>query len=108
MIPLDLSGKVAFVPGAGDTESFAWSIAKGLQAAGARVVLACHPRVVGIVESFLTREQDAESRKLPYGGGEFKPEKVLACDAGYDTMADVPEAVRTDRRYAKFADYSIQ
>jgi enoyl-[acyl-carrier protein] reductase I len=108
MIPLDLSGKVALVTGVGDNESFAWFIAKALQAAGARIVLACHPRVVGIVESFLTREQDAESRQLPYGGGELKPERVLPCDAAYDTMADVPEAVRTDRRYAKFADYSIQ
>ena len=29
-------------------------------------------------------------------------------EAAYDTMADVPEAVRTDRRYAKFPEYSIQ
>jgi enoyl-[acyl-carrier protein] reductase I len=71
-------------------------------------VLACHPRVVGIVESFLTRDADRESRELPYGRGELKVEKILACDASYDTMADVPDEVRTDRRYAKFADYSIQ
>ncbi|HEX4589073.1 MAG TPA: SDR family oxidoreductase, partial [Gemmataceae bacterium] len=81
---------------------------KALQAAGAKIVLACHPRMVGIVESILSRPQDAESRQLPYGGGEFKPEKILACDASYDTMADVPENVRTDRRYAKFPDFSIQ
>jgi enoyl-[acyl-carrier protein] reductase I len=107
MIPIDLSGKVALVTGVGDNESFAWFISKTLQAAGARVVLACHPRVVSIVESFLTRDLDRESRELP-GGGEFKPEKVYACDALYDTMADVPESVRTDRRYSKFAEYSIQ
>jgi enoyl-[acyl-carrier protein] reductase I len=108
MIPIDLSGKVALVTGVGDNESFAWFIAKALNAAGAKIVLACHPRMVGIVESILGRAQDAESRQLPYGGGELKVEKILACDASYDTMADVPEAVRTDRRYAKFADYSIQ
>jgi enoyl-[acyl-carrier protein] reductase I len=108
MIPIDLSGKVALVTGVGDNESFAWFIAKALNAAGAKIVLACHPRMVGIVESILGRAQDAESRQLPYGGGELKVEKVLACDASYDTMADVPEAVRTDRRYAKFSDYSIQ
>jgi enoyl-[acyl-carrier protein] reductase I len=108
MIPIDFSGKVALVTGVGDNESFAWFIAKTLQAAGAKIVLACHPRMVGIVESFLSRPQDAESRQLPYGGGEFKPEKVLPCDVSYDTMADVPENVRTDRRYAKFADFSIQ
>ena len=37
MIPLDLSGKVALVTGVGDNESFAWFIAKALQAAGARL-----------------------------------------------------------------------
>src|SRR5438477_1227081 len=108
MIPIDLSGKVALVTGVGDNESFAWFIAKALNAAGARIVLASHPRMVGIVESILGRTQDAESRKLPYGGGELKVEKILPCDASYDTMADVPEAVRNDRRYAKFPEYSIQ
>lgn len=108
MIPVDFSGKVALVTGVGDNESFAWFIAKALNAAGAKIVLACHPRMVGIVESFLTREQDKESRILPYGAGELKVEKILACDAEYDTMAEVPDAVKGDRRYAKFADFTIQ
>jgi enoyl-[acyl-carrier protein] reductase I len=107
MIPIDLSGKVALVTGVGDNESFAWFIAKSLNAAGAKIVLACHPRMVGIVESILSREQDRESRLLP-GGGELKVDRVLPCDAAYDTMADVPDAVKNDRRYAKFAEYSIQ
>src|SRR5436309_10347976 len=107
MIPLDLSGKVALVTGVGDNESFAWFIAKGLKAAGAKIVLACHPRMVGIVESILSREQDRESRLLP-DGSELTVEKVFACDAAYDTMADVPEAIKNDRRYAKFPDFSIQ
>jgi enoyl-[acyl-carrier protein] reductase I len=107
MIPIDFTNKVALVTGVGDNESFAWFISKALKAAGAKVVLACHPRVVGIVESFLTRDADKESRLLP-GGGELTVEKILACDAAYDTMADVPDDVKTDRRYAKFADFSIQ
>lgn len=107
MISIDLNGKVALVTGVGDNESFAWFISKTLCAAGAKIILACHPRMVGIVDSILTRDQDAESRKLP-GGGELKVAKVLPCDAEYDTMADVPEAIRTDRRYAKFSEYSIQ
>jgi enoyl-[acyl-carrier protein] reductase I len=108
MIPVDLSGKIALVTGVGDNESFAWFISKALKAAGAKIVLACHPRMMTIVESFLTRAQDAESRQLPYGGGELKVEKIYPCDASYDTMADVPESVRSDRRYARFPDYSIQ
>ncbi len=108
MIPIDLSGKVALVTGVGDNESFAWFISKGLRAAGAKVVLAVHPRMHGIVESILTRDADRESRLLP-DGSEFKPEKVLPCDVSYDTMADVPDEVKADRRIGgKFAEFSIQ
>src|SRR5260370_31517673 len=109
MIPINFDGKIALVSGVGDNESFAWFISKALQAAGAKIVLACAPRMVGIVESILTRPQDAESRVLPYGGGEFKPAKVLHCDMSYDTMADVklhqlPES--TPRHHAQLTcDY---
>ena len=107
MIPIDFTNKVALVSGVGDNESFAWFISKALKAAGAKVVLACHPRVVGIVESFLTRETDKESRLLS-NGGELKVEKVFACDASFDTMDDVPGEIKADRRYAKFPDFSIK
>jgi enoyl-[acyl-carrier protein] reductase I len=107
MTAIDLSGKIALVSGVGDNESFAWFISKSLQAAGAKVVLACHPRVTGIVETILTRDADRESRLLP-DGSEFKPVKVLPCDASYDTMDDVPPEVKGDRRYAKYPEYSIQ
>ncbi len=113
MIPLDLSGKVALVTGVGDNESFAWFIAKALQAAGARLVFAVHPRMVRIVEGFLSGDapQDIEARQLPFGAGSLQVERLLPCDVSYDTMADVPEATRTDRRYKRveeqFGDYSI-
>ena len=108
MIPIDFSGKVALVTGVGDNESFAWFISKALKAAGAKVVLACHPRMVGIVESFLTREMDAESRKLPYGGGELKVEKIYPMYARFDTMADVDDATKNDKRWNKFPFYAVK
>ena len=108
MIPVDLSGKIALVSGVGDNESFAWFISKALQAAGAKIVLASHPRMVGIVESFLTREQDAPSRQLPFGAGELKIEKVLPMDARFDTMADVDAETRADKRFNKHGDFSIE
>ena len=109
MIPIDLSGRVALVSGVGDNQSFAWYISKTLQAAGAKTVLACHPRVVGIVEGLLrsTQADDMEARKMP-DGSDFQPAKIFPCDASYDTMADVPPEVKNDRRYAKYPEYSIQ
>jgi enoyl-[acyl-carrier protein] reductase I len=108
MIPLDLSGKVALVTGVGDNVGFAWHIAKALQAAGARLAFAVHPRLMGIVQSILEREADADSRVLPFGAGNIKVDKMLPCDVSFDTMADVDEKTRNDRRYQKHGDYSIQ
>src|SRR5579864_8809968 len=98
MIPIDLSGKVALVTGVGDNDSFAWFIAKSLQAAGARLVFAVHPRMIRIVEGFLNGDapDDVASRRLPHGAGSLTVEKVLPCDVSYDVMADVPEATRSD------------
>ena len=109
MISIDLSGKVALVTGVGDNDSFAWYIGKALQHAGAKVVLACHPRLLTIVERLLesTTADDGPKKKLP-DGSDFAPAKIFPCDVGYDTMADVPEEVRTDRRFARYPEYSIQ
>src|SRR5262249_49673232 len=108
MIPLDLGGKLALVSGVGDNVGFAWYIAKALQAAGARLVFACHPRLMGIVENILARDADADTRVLPFGAGTLKVEKVIPCDVSFDTMDTVDEKTRSDRRYQKHGDYSIQ
>jgi enoyl-[acyl-carrier protein] reductase I len=107
MIPLDLNGKVALVTGVTDDLSFAWHIAKTLQAAGARLLLAVHPRVKTIVEGFLTREQDAESRVLPFGAGSLQVEKVIACDVSFDTMDEVDEKTKNDHRWTRHGDFTI-
>jgi enoyl-[acyl-carrier protein] reductase I len=108
MIPLDLSGKVALVTGVGDNVGFAWYIAKALQAAGARLIFAVHPRLMGIVENILERDADADTRVLPFNAGMLKVEKVLPCDVSFDTMDDVDEKTRNDKRFQKHGNYSIQ
>jgi enoyl-[acyl-carrier protein] reductase I len=113
MIPLDLGGKFALITGVGDNKSFAWFIAKAFQAAGARLVFAVHPRMIRIVEGFLSGDapDDIESRRLPFGAGSLQVAKLLACDVGFDSMDDVPVAIRTDRRYQRveqqYGDYTI-
>jgi enoyl-[acyl-carrier protein] reductase I len=108
MIPLNLSGKLAVVAGVGDDRGFAWYIAKTLNAAGARLVFSTHPRLVNVVENILERDLDAESRVLPFGTGNLKVDKVIPCDVSYDTLEDVDEKTRNDRRFNKHGDFSIQ
>src|SRR5437016_2519476 len=108
MIPLDLSGKLAVIGGVGDDRGFAWHIAKALNAAGAKLIFATHPRLVNVVGNILERDLDKESRMLPFGAGELKVEKVIPCDVSYDTMADVDEKTLNDKRFAKHGDYSIE
>jgi len=107
MMRVDLSGKVALVTGVGDNVGFAWHIAKALQAAGARLIFACHPRLVGIVESIMERDADADSRILPFGAGSLQVDKIFACDVSFDTMNDVDAKTREDKRFAKHGDFSI-
>ncbi|MGL4555308.1 MAG: SDR family oxidoreductase [Gemmataceae bacterium] len=113
MIPIDLTGKVALVTGVGDDKSFAWFISKTLQAAGAKLIWAVHPRMQRIVEGFLsgTGPDDVKSKELPLGKGALTVDRVIPCDVSYDTLADVPEAVRGDRRFKRIeeehGDYTI-
>lgn len=109
MIPIDLSGKVALITGVGDNQSFAWYIAKGLQAAGARLIFASHPRMCGIVTNLLEsdRADDKEARQLP-GGGELKPEMVVACDVRFDNIDEVDADTKNDRRFNKHGDFTIK
>ncbi len=107
MLSIDLTGKRAFLTGVADDVGFAWHIAKSLQAAGAEVYLACHPRVVGIVQRFLERDKYTESRQLPYGvEGELKPAALFGCDVEYDTAEDIPEDKKNVKGYRE-EDVSI-
>ncbi len=100
MLPIDLRGKNAFVTGVSDDVGFGWHIAKTLEAAGARVFLACHPRVLGIVQRVLTRDKNAESRHYPHGvEGEFSPAGLFGCDVEYDRGDDIPEEKRGVKGY---------
>ncbi len=81
---LNLSHKTALVTGIADNVGFGWHIAKTLQAAGAQVIVSCHPRVESILSRFLEKDKYAESRNLPFDKGVFKPMAVIPCDVGVD------------------------
>ena len=113
MIPIDLSGKVALVTGVGDNDSFAWFIAKALQAAGARLVFAVHPRMIRIVEGFLTGDapttrqpRPALRRRQPQGREGAALRRQLRHD-GRRARGDAQRSPLQARRGA-YGDYSIE
>jgi enoyl-[acyl-carrier protein] reductase I len=106
MLSIDLTGKRALVAGIADDGGFGFAIAKSLAEAGATVVAATWPPAYNIFTTLLSRGKLDESRKLTNGVLQF--EKIYPFDAIYDTMSDVPEDVRTSKRYADRGDFTIE
>jgi enoyl-[acyl-carrier protein] reductase I len=107
MLPIDLSGKRAFVAGVADDWGFGFAIAKKLAEAGASVCVGTWPPAFGIFTKMLERGKMAESLVMR-GGGVLAFERILPLDAEYDTLADAPLEVRENRRYKEHDDFSIQ
>jgi enoyl-[acyl-carrier protein] reductase I len=89
-----------------DDGGFGFAIAKALAEAGATVCVGTWPPALGIFETLLRRGKMDESRKMP-DGSMFEFEKIYPLDAAYDTMADVPEDIRTNKRYAERGDFTV-
>ena len=106
MLSIDLRGQRALVAGVADDGGFGFAIAKALVMAGATVCVGTWPPAFGIFTTMLARGKLDASLALP-GGGKMDFEKVYPFDADYDTLADVPEEVRTSRRYREHGDVSV-
>ena len=106
MLPIDLTGKRAFVAGVADDAGFGFAIAKALAQAGATVCVGTWPPALKIFMNLLERGKMDEARKLS-NGELMQFEKIYALDAAYDTLADMPEDVRTSKRYAGLGDPTI-
>jgi len=107
MLSIDLTGKRALVAGIADDGGFGFAIAKSLAEAGATVVAATWPPAYNIFTTLLSRGKIDESRKLT-NGKLLEFEKIYPFDAIYDTMADVPEDVKTSKRYTDRGDFTIE
>src|SRR5438309_11654843 len=107
MLGIDLTGKRALVAGVADDAGFGFAIAKALAEAGASVCVGTWPPALNIFETLIRRGKIDESRKLA-GGGMLEFEKIYPLDAAFDTMADVPEEIRTNKRYSERGDFSVQ
>jgi len=105
MLPIDLTGKRAFVAGIADDRGYGWAIVRALAAAGASICVGTWPPTLRIFTKSL--ERGKLDRSLP-GGGEIELERIYPLDAVYDVPEQVPESVRSDKRYADLDAFTIQ
>ena len=106
MLPIDLSGSRALVAGVADDGGFGFAIAKALAEAGATVCVATWPPALNIFLNLLERGKMDESRRMA-DGSLLQFERIYPLDAVYDTLADAPEEIRTNKRYEERGDFSI-
>jgi len=107
MLPIDLTGKRAFVAGVADDGGFGFAIAKALVEAGATVCVGTWPPALTIFLNLLERGKMDESLALA-AGGKMTFEKIYPLDAAYDTLAEAPEEIRDNKRYKERGDFSIE
>ena len=106
MLPIDLTGKRAFVAGVADDGGFGFAIAKAMAEAGATIVVGTWPPALGIFQKLLERGKMDASMQLARGG-RLEFERIYPLDAAYDTMADVPQEVRENKRYLEQGDFTV-
>lgn len=107
VLAIDLTGRRAFVAGVADDGGFGFAIAKMLAEAGASVCVGTWPPAMGIFETLLRRGKLDDSRRMS-DQKLLEFERVYPFDAAYDTLADVPEAVRENKRYSGRGDFTIE
>lgn len=106
MLSIDLTGKRALVAGVADDGGFGFAIAKALAEAGATICVGTWPPAMGIFTKLLERGKLDASLEMP-DGGKLAFEKIYALDADFDNYDDIPEDLRSSRRYRDHGDCSI-
>ncbi|KAF5188266.1 Enoyl-[acyl-carrier-protein] reductase [NADH] [Thalictrum thalictroides] len=106
-LPIDLRGKRAFIAGVADDNGYGWAIAKSLAAAGAEILVGTWVPALNIFENSLRRGKFDESRVLP-DGSLMEITKTYPLDAVYDSLEDVPEDVKTNKRYAGSSKWTVK
>lgn len=106
MLEINLKGKIAFIAGVGDDQGYGWAIAKALAEAGATILIGTWAPMMKIFTMGLQNGKFDESRRLSDGSlMEFA--KIYPLDAVFDSIADVPEEIRENKRYKELSSYTI-
>jgi len=106
MLAINLKGKKAFIAGIGDDKGYGFAIAKALAEAGAEIIIGTWTPIAKIFITSLENGKFDESLKLS-DGSIMKFSKVYPLDATFDTMEDVPQEIRENKRYKDVTEYTI-
>eukprot|EP00931_Biecheleriopsis_adriatica_P034130 TRINITY_DN1974_c0_g1_i1.p1 TRINITY_DN1974_c0_g1~~TRINITY_DN1974_c0_g1_i1.p1 ORF type:complete len:382 (-),score=73.74 TRINITY_DN1974_c0_g1_i1:54-1199(-) len=105
-LQVDLTGKVAFIAGVADTSGYGWAIARELANAGATIIVGTWPPVLKMFNMALKKKATEEARKLD-DGSLMEIAKIYPLDAMFDSMEDVPEEIKSNKRYAGVEGFTI-
>ena len=106
MLNIDLTGRRALVAGVADDGGFGFAIAKSLAEAGASICVATWPPALNIFHNLLERGKMDESRRMS-DGSLLNFERIYPLDAAFDTLADAPDDITSNKRYKELGDFSI-
>merc|ERR1719199_423911 len=95
------------VAGIADSTGYGWAICKALANQGCKIIVGTWPPVLGIFEKSLKSGKFDEDMMLD-DGSKMVIEKIYPLDAVFDTKADVPEDVLSNKRYAGLDGFSIE
>jgi enoyl-[acyl-carrier protein] reductase I len=107
MLNIDLRGRRALVAGVADDGGYGFAAAKALAEAGASVCVGTWPPALNIFMNLIERGKMDESRHLS-SGEMLQFEKIYPLDAAFDSMADVPDDIRSNKRYRDTGDFTIE
>ena len=101
-----LTGKKAFIAGVGDDQGYGWAIAKMLHYHGAEIYLGTWPPVLKIFQMSLNQGKFDASRKHE-DGSIMEITKISPMDALYDSMDQVPEEIKENKRYKGLENFTV-
>lgn len=104
MTKIDLTGKRAFIAGIGDDQGFGWAIAKSLAECGAEIIVGTW---VPLMRIFTTSLRNGKLDRSLSDGSQMEITKVYPLDASFDNEDDIPEEIRSNKRYKDFNNYTI-
>ncbi len=106
MLNINLKGKRAFIAGIGDDQGFGFAIAKALAEAGAEILVGTWTPLMNIFTKSLKAGKFDESLRLS-DGSLMKISKIYPLDATFDTVADIPQDIKENKRYVEYPGYTV-